>query len=298
MPQRKVLVTGWFSFEQMGATAGDLLARDVACEWLTEAGYGYDVALAAPFRGGLDWRKVEPRDYSHLLFVCGPFHYCEPLTELFGRFPHCTLVGLNLSMLAPLREGSHPFHVLFERDSSEATRPDVVFAASQPKVPVVGLVLVHPQKEYKDRGRHKQVNQAFRRLIDSREMAVVPIDTRLDENGTGLRTPGEIESLIARMDVVLTTRLHGTVFAIKNGVPAVVVDAIAGGAKVLAHARTIGWPAVFVADEFDDDDLQRAYAYCLTDEARQKARECRENALAQVERLHREFVERFRHDHI
>jgi hypothetical protein len=26
-----VLVAGWFSFEQMGATAGDLLARDVAC---------------------------------------------------------------------------------------------------------------------------------------------------------------------------------------------------------------------------------------------------------------------------
>ena len=30
----KTLVAGWFSFEQMGASAGDLLARDLVCEWL------------------------------------------------------------------------------------------------------------------------------------------------------------------------------------------------------------------------------------------------------------------------
>ena len=30
----KVLVTGWFSFVNGEATAGDLLARGVACEWL------------------------------------------------------------------------------------------------------------------------------------------------------------------------------------------------------------------------------------------------------------------------
>src|SRR5436305_1693050 len=37
-PDVKALVTGWFSFEQMGASAGDLLARDVACKWLRDAG--------------------------------------------------------------------------------------------------------------------------------------------------------------------------------------------------------------------------------------------------------------------
>ena len=35
------------------------------------------------------------------------------------------------------------------------------------------------------------------------------------------------------MDAVVTTRLHGTVLAIKNGVPPVVIDPIAGGRKVL-----------------------------------------------------------------
>ena len=47
-----------------------------------------------------------------------------------------------------------------------------------------------------------------------------------------LRTAEEVESLIARMDVVLTTRLHGLVLALKHGVPVVAIDPIAGGAKL------------------------------------------------------------------
>jgi hypothetical protein len=50
----KTLVAGWFSFELMGASAGDLLARDVACEWLRDAGREYDIALAPPFTGGVN----------------------------------------------------------------------------------------------------------------------------------------------------------------------------------------------------------------------------------------------------
>ena len=42
------------------------------------------------------------------------------------------------------------------------------------------------------------------RLTASRPMAAVRIDTRLDVNATGLRAAAEVESLIARMDVVVT----------------------------------------------------------------------------------------------
>src|SRR4051812_2348322 len=72
-PDVKALVSGWFSFEQTGASAGDLLARDVACEWLRDAGRAFDVALAPPFTGGVDWRAVDPAAYSEVVFVCGPF---------------------------------------------------------------------------------------------------------------------------------------------------------------------------------------------------------------------------------
>jgi hypothetical protein len=292
----KALVAGWFSFEDMEATAGDLLARELTCEWLNHAGYTYDVALAPPFRGGVNWLAVDPREYSHVLFVCGPFRYCSPLTEFLQRFSGARLVGLNLSMLDPLMEASHPFALLWERDSSAQARPDVTFLSHQSHVPVVGVVLVHPQKEYKERARHRVANQAIQRLVDSREMSIVNIDTRWDMNGTGLRTPAEVESLIARVDVVITTRLHGTVFALKNGVPAVVIDPIAGGAKVHRHAETIGWPIVFTADRLKDEDLQKAYDYCLTAEAREKARECCARAVKRVEAVREQFVAEFRHD--
>jgi hypothetical protein len=71
----KILVAGWFSFEKCNATAGDLMARDLVCEWIENAGHAYDIALAPPFVGGVDWRSVEPKTYSHVVFVCGPFPY-------------------------------------------------------------------------------------------------------------------------------------------------------------------------------------------------------------------------------
>lgn len=40
----RVLVAGWFSFEYMGATAGDLAVRDLASDWLSHAGIEHDVA--------------------------------------------------------------------------------------------------------------------------------------------------------------------------------------------------------------------------------------------------------------
>ena len=50
----KATVAGWFGFEDGHATAGDLLARIWPVNGLS-AGPNYNVALAPPFRGGLDW---------------------------------------------------------------------------------------------------------------------------------------------------------------------------------------------------------------------------------------------------
>lgn len=285
----RTLVTGWFSFEMYGATAGDLMARDVACAWLRDAGHEFDIALAPPFTGGVDWRTVDPSRYTHLLFVCGPFGDSWDTQQLLGRFAHCRKLGVNLSMLQPLDEWN-PFDFLIDRDSSRGENPDMSLLCDQPKPPVAGLLLVHKQEEYRGRGRHDAANAAIRRLIDAREMAVVEIDTRLDENRTGLRTAGEIEALIARMDVVLTTRLHGMVLAIKNGVPALAVDAIAGCAKVTRQAKALGWPVCLPIEGLTDQDIERAWQFCLTPEARAKAVACAAAAREKLGMLRGDFL--------
>ena len=266
----KALVAGWFSFEQMGATAGDLLSRDVVCSWLAKAGCAYDVALAPPFEGGVDASRVDPGTYTHLIFVCGPFGRSWEVTSFLERFAGCRLIGVNLSMLEPL-EVWNPFHLLLERDSSRTARPDLSFLSAEPKVPVVGVILIDTQPEYRDDDKHGAANEAILRLAAGRELAIVRIDTRLDKNATGLRTSAEIESLIARMDAVLTTRMHGLVLALKNGVPVVAVDPVAGGAKVKRQADTLEWPLAFCWDALKDGELEDALGYCLTAEARAKA---------------------------
>ena len=285
----KTLVAGWFSFEEMGATAGDLHCRDLACRWLERAGHTYDVALASPFQGGVDWQAVDPQSYTHVLFVCGPFGNGPPVTEFLERFAGRRLVGLSLSMLEALPVWN-PFDLLLERDSSRTSRPDISFLADTPVVPVVGLVLIDAQPEYGSNDSSSKANETIRRLIDSREMSVVQIDTRLDTNRWGLRTPAEIESLIARMDVVITTRMHGMVHALKHGVPAVVIDSVAGGAKIAHQGRTIGWPVVFTVDTLTDDALRGAFEHCLTPEARAEARACTERARAVVEEIRDRFI--------
>jgi len=266
----RVLVAGWFSFEGMGATAGDLLARDVVCRWLREGGMPYDVALAPPFDGGVDWRAVDPGEYRLVVFVCGPFGDGWPLTDFLPRFAGSRLVGLDLSMLQPLDEWN-PFDLLLERDSSRGSRPDLALLSEAPLVPVAGLVRVHPQTEYGGRSAHEEADAVVDDLLAGAGLAVIPIDTRLDANATGLRTPAEVESAIARVDVVVTTRLHGLVLALKNGVPAVAIDPIRGGAKVCRQAEALGWPYAFAVDAASPDTLREALAACLRPEAAVRA---------------------------
>ena len=279
----RVLVAGYFSFPDAHATAGDLLVRDQVCRWLEEAGRPYDVAHAPPFVGGVDWRSVDPTRYSHVVFACGPFSPDLASWELLQRFPAARSVGVNLSMLVPLDEWN-PFDALVERDSSRTARPDVAFGTTEPKVPVVGVCL----REHAPGTR--TANAAIRRLVEATPMAAVPIDTRLDvmhggTNSTGQRTAAEVESLLARMDVVVTTRLHGLVLALKNGVPVVAVDPGNEGDKIRRQAESVGWPVVFGVDEVTDEGLRRALEFCATAEARALAAECAGRARAEGTRV-------------
>lgn len=258
----RTLVAGWFSFAGMGATAGDLLARDVVCGWLREAGVPHDVALDPPFAGGVDWRAVDPGAYDRVVFVCGPCGEGWPLTEFLPRFAGRRLIGLDVSMLDPL-ERWNPFDLLLERDSSRTARPDLALLSEAPLARVAGRVLVHRQDEYGDRAAHAEADALVDGLLAGAGLAVVPIDTRLDRNATGLVTAAQVEALIARVDVVVTTRLHGLVLALKHGVPAVAVDPVRGGAKVRRQAEALGWPYAFTVDAATPAALREALGCCL-----------------------------------
>lgn len=295
MPQNapNILIAGWFSFEQMGASAGDLLARDLTAKWLADAGIRYTVAVATPFTDGVHWSSVDPADYTHVVFVCGPCGNGPPLTSMLERFDRCKWVGLNLTMLQDL-EAWNPFELLIERDSNVTKRADMVFLTDPIRVPKVGLILVHPQKEYGERGRHEAVGQLVADYLASIDAAVVPIDTRLDENATGLHSSGQIESLIAAMDLSITTRLHGTVLSLKNDTPPIVIDPIAGGAKVKAQCEQIGWRWCTRPEALSRDWLAQGVGYALSPQAKADVKTCREAAQAALAGIEARFIEYLR----
>ena len=82
----------------------------------------------------------------------------------------------------------------------------------------------------------------------------------------------------------------GLILDLKNWVPAVVIDLLAGGAKVQRQADTIGWSLIFAADAVNDDSLQKAFDYCLTASAKAKAKECSEWAAKAVYKMRQHFI--------
>src|SRR5680860_1082485 len=107
----RALVAGWFSLVHGEATAGDLLAADTACAWLRDAGVDHDLALSPAFREaaptedrgtvrgpGVDWAVLDPGDYTHVVFVCGPAAGWQ-VSELLARFPRCRRVALGTSVI-------------------------------------------------------------------------------------------------------------------------------------------------------------------------------------------------------
>lgn len=281
----KALVAGWFSYRGGHATGGDLLARDVLCEWLTELGIDHVTAYAAPFGTGPRIDQVDPGEFTHAFLVCGPFDPGPLEADFLTRFAGCRLIGIDLSLDLPRSEWQ-PFDLLIERDSDERTNPDIVFAGRGELPPVIGVCLVeeHPEADV------ERANSAIERLLGRNEAARVAIDTRLDVNETGLRTKGEIEALIRRVDVVVTTRLHGLVLALKNGVPVVAIDAVRGSGKITRQCLRIGWPVVLGLDELDDARLDQALAFALSAEGRTKARECGDQAIVDVTAIREELA--------
>ena len=290
---KKTLVIGWFSFEYMGATAGDVIAKDLACAWLRKAGIDPVVAQwESPLPGEILTNDVVPEDYGRVVFVCGPIGDGPPLNAFLERFPHAGKFALNVSLLQERSEWN-PFVSIVERDSTLRTNPDITFAAPDYVSSVAGYILVGPQEEYPTH-RHDLAEEVFEQVLRGRDLAVVPIDTRLDVNAHGLRSAAQIESVIARMDVVLTTRLHGAALALRRGVPPVVIDSVPGGTKLYRQMQRIGWPLAFHTGDLSVDRVGEALDFALTSEARRRAASCAEQAARDVRAVEREFLDAIR----
>jgi hypothetical protein len=284
----RVLLTGWFSFLHGEATAGDVLALEAVRRSLDQAGIGYEVAWSPVFRPGeLRLEDAAPGRYTHLVFVCGPLSGA-PVEDLHTRF--CSLRRIAVGVTVVDRPG--PAYAGFDlvlardgdlgtplRDLSAAVPPPPKTSSvtpappASPRVPVTGVVLATGQGEYGSRRRHETVAAQLTGWLGGKTCAPVALETRLDTRDWRLCSTAEaFQALLARMDVVVTTRLHGLALALRAGVPALAVDPVDGGGKVTDQASAWPWPAVLPADQAAGRErLDQLWDWCLSARGRQAA---------------------------
>jgi hypothetical protein len=257
----RVLVTGWFSFDEVVATIGDELGADVVTGWLRELGIDHDVAWAPYLGRGPHWRDLDPTGYTHLLFVSGPLMDMPLLRELTAAFGHAQRLAVNVSVVP---DDARPlFHQVWERDGAGTTRPDLAIGTRTPDVPVIAVAFAPAQEEYGPRSRAEQVRATIEGWLRARGTAWFELDMDLFDKPYE-RFPSQVEALVRRADVVVSMRLHALVLGLAHGVPVIACDAIAGGAKVSAQAAALGWPVVLRAGEIDPTTLDAALEHALS----------------------------------
>ncbi len=275
----RVLLTGWFSFRQGEVTAGDVLALETVSAALETAGLGYDTAWSEVFRpGALRLDEARPERYSHLIFVCGPVHG-EQIAALHRRFARCRRVAVGVTVIDPADPAVTGFDLLLARDGDRfppvRDLAAVTAAPPRPGIPVVGVILTGGQGEYGERRRHDVATERITGWLGPKACAPVPLETRLDTRDWRLcSTAAAFMSVLTRLDLVVTTRLHGLALALSCGVPALAIDPVAGGGKVTAQADAWRWPGLVPVEQTADlGRLDGLWDWCLSAAGRQAARD-------------------------
>lgn len=287
MAQRKgrpVLVAWYGSFEGHG-TLGDLRSLEAVVSHLVALGHTVLHATAAsldiPGARRVEWTEIAPDMVRAVVFVCGPILRHHPQTQaFFSHFAAATVGGVGVSLLPPGDEGHvNPFTFVLARQGAKEVHGDVAVVAPLPDaVPkrnrpttdrlVVGLSLRGAQYEYgANVCQHIEAEAHFSALIErlatDRSVETVVLENHLVRAG---KSPEAIEAAYRSCDLVLTTRFHGAVTALRAGVPFLAIDQIVGGAKVHPLLAPLGWPALFRIDEADRETILRTGMRLINDD--------------------------------
>lgn len=85
-------------------------------------------------------------------------------------------------------------------------------------------------------------------LAEAFGLETEPIDTVLKPGNEAAK----IESQFEAVDLVLTTRLHGSLYGLSRGKPVIAVDQIRGTGKVKPILDRLGWPFAYSIEEANE----------------------------------------------
>jgi hypothetical protein len=256
--KKKALIMGAFSDIGKNSTFGDIQAMEVLCSWLNEIQVEFDVLdKVSSNKKNI---SIDPYKYDILIYVCGPFGkntYCK-------NFSHCLKIGIDVSIEkdeSNYIDSQKCLDVIIPRDSITVKNPEFAFKASSPDVAVVGLALVHSQGD-KERSRHQQIEDVVKKYFKNNGYASIKLDTLITtpirKNQTNISSISQFEALVRRCDFIISSRLHGLVYGLKNNIPVIAIDPIFGGGKLTKQAQAINWPIIINGDEVSEEKIKDA----------------------------------------
>lgn len=263
----------WWGSGPHGATLGDLLAvRNLS---VALAGRGRPHSIVSHPRYAepghvavVDPARLKP-GIDTLVFVCGPLVNTGRLSFLLDRFPRARKLAVGVSVLAHEAALNRRFTGFVARDGMTPSHFDLSIAAVEPPSPPAagrplraGLCFRGPQKEYRGRAcRAERAEELLTGLARRFALEPVPFSTEL---GAG-RSAADVQKHFRSVDVVLTTRLHGSLLALAAGKPVIAIDQIAGAAKLLPVIGRTGWRHALAVDEASEDGLAATFARFLAE---------------------------------
>lgn len=266
----------WYGSLKDHGTIGDLYAVQSVAARMKASGLNFrHLTESTAFeiageRVALD--ELDGNGYGTLVFVCGPVIKDHPIVEtIIRRFPSTRKIGVSISLF----DRNHinhvqPFDVALARQGGSQRFEDVAILApwrvtskrvrESDEQLVVGLVLRGEQGEYGlQNSLHDRTSALIAHVLGSLaanyQVKTVEIEHHLARSG---RMPVEIEALYRSCDLVLTSRFHGAVLAMRNEVPFIAIDQIRGGGKLTSLLSTSGWPFVYRVEHAKENEVARA----------------------------------------
>lgn len=279
------LVLVWWGTWQRGATVGDRLAVDNLSRRLREAGLSHSL-LSHPIHAAVgDLATSDPfalaPQIKTLVFVCGPMVGTKRVRRLLWCCRHTTVLAAGVSLLEQQQEVNQTLKAFVARDGvpgaifdlavDSILSPELHARPERLAQPRIGICLRGSQKDYgADRDQSRLAESLMESIVGRLPAHYERINTVLSAGNT----PEKILCQICSVDLLLTTRLHGSLLALASGVPVIALDQISGGGKLTEVLGRITWPYCFPVDKVDVFQLQSLMTRMLENPPFEEIKSC------------------------
>ncbi len=255
---------GSWSHDRSYMTIGDV--RSVEGVGLRLESIGFNVCVL--YENGIyPGNKIRSIAYDEIViantlgfvFICGPLHAYGKANEFFAAFHEIPRIAVNVSKVPIDFAVEAHFDLIVWRDSADVRTFDNAMdpRAGEPVLKEevrsgIGVCLVSDQGEYGEAGKlSTKVKELIYDALEKTRENSFDISTIL-----GSRNIKDVELEFFRPELIITTRLHGSLFALGHETPVIAIDQIRGGAKVSRIVGDeLGWPYTYKIDNLNLNEI-------------------------------------------